>query len=126
MNNSVSRFSLDLERQDSQVYVTVRQGDTVKKLSAMLKERGTPYSITDGTTATLAAKKSNGTDINAACTIEDNRILVVLPAEFTEAAGKLNACFILSGSEAALTSPPFTILVDPKAASIISESSQEE
>ena len=118
MNHSISRFSLDLDRQDSQVYVTVREGDTAKKLSVLLKESGTPYIITDGTTVNLAAQKPDGSHMSTACTVEDNRILALLPPEFTAAAMKLSACFILTESVAALTSPPFTILVDEPAASV--------
>ena len=65
MNNAITRFSLDLDQQDSQVYVTVRKGDTAKGLSVMLKESGTPYSIAAGTTAVLAARKPDGTYITA-------------------------------------------------------------
>ena len=119
MNNAIYRFSLDLDKQDSQVYVTVRQGDTAKKLSVLLKESGTPYSIADGTTAVLAAQNPNGTYISASCTItEENRIEVVLPATFTATVGKLAACFKLTGDSAALTSPPFTIFVDAPAATV--------
>ena len=119
MNNAITRFSLDLDQQDSQVYVTVRKGDTAKGLSVMLKESGTPYSIAAGTTAVLAARKPDGTYINADCTItEENRIEVVLPATFTAAAGKLEACFGLSGDGAALSSPPFTVFVDEPAAAV--------
>lgn len=116
MNNSTYRFSLDLDQQDSQVYVTVRKGDTAKRLSVMLKESGTPYSIAAGTAAVLAARKADGTYISADCTIAGNRINVVLPATFTAAAGKLSACIGLSGGGAALSSPPFTICVDEPAA----------
>ena len=116
MNNNIYRFSLDLDKQDSQVYVTVRKGDTVKKLSALLKESGTPYSIAAGTSAVLAATKPDGTYTATSCTITDNRLEVVLPAVFTATVGKLSACFRLTGSEAALTSPPFTIFVDEPAA----------
>ena len=116
MNISYHRFSLDLNKQDSMEYVTVRRGDTAKGLSVMLTEGGTPYSITDGTAAVLAAKKSDGTYISENCTISDNRIEVVLPATFTEEAGILAACFGLSEDEAALSSPPFTICVDEPAA----------
>lgn len=118
MNNNIYRFSLDLDKQDSQVYVTVRQGDTVKKLSVLLKESGTPYSIADGTSAVLAAKKPDGSYIAASCTITDNRLEIVLPAVFTATVGKLSACFRLTGSEAALASPPFTIYVDAPAAEV--------
>jgi len=119
MNYSTERFSLDLNDQDSQVYVTVRQGDTAKKLSVMLKESGTPYSIADGTAAVLAAQKPAGTYINASCTISaGNRLEIVLPAAFTETAGRHRACFVLTGNDAALTSPPFTIDVEAPAATV--------
>ena len=117
MNNPTQRFSLDLDKQDSQVYVTVRKDDDVKKLSVLLKEGGTPYSIADDTTAILAANKPDGTYISAACTIsEDNRLEIVLDDTFTAAAGVLSACFKLTGGGAALTSPGFTILVEAPAA----------
>ena len=115
MNNAITRFSLDLDQQESQVYVTVRKGATAKGLSVMLKESGTPYSIAAGTTAVLAARKPDGTYINVDCTSTDeNRIEVVLPATFTAAAVKLEACFGLSEGGAALSSPSFTIFVDEK------------
>ena len=116
MNYNIQRFSLDLNSQDTQEYVIVRKGDTVKKLSVLLKESGTPYSITDGTEALLAAAKSDGTYMSESCTIEGNRLEVVLPAAFTAAVGKRSACFVLTGSGAALTSPPFTIFVEAPAA----------
>lgn len=117
MNVSTYRFSLDLDKQDSQEYVTVRQGDTAKCLSVLIKESGTPYIITDGTAAVLSAKKPDGTYITAECTItEENRIEVVLPASLTANVGTYPACFELSEDSAALTSPSFTIFVDDKPA----------
>ena len=114
MNNSTYRFSLDLDKQDSQEYVTVRRGATAKGLSVMLKESGTPYSIAAGTTAVLAARKPDGSYINADCAIVDNRIEVTLPDTFTANVGRLTACFGLSEGGAALSSPSFTIFVDEK------------
>ena len=114
MNNSTYRFSLDLDKQDSQEYVTVRRGDTAKRLSVLITESGTPYIITDGTAAVLAARKADGSYISAACEIVDNRIEVTLPATFTANVGRLTACFGLSGGQAALSSPSFTIFVDDK------------
>lgn len=116
MNINYHRFTLDLDKQDSQEYVTVRQGDTAKGIAVLLSESGTPYTLTDDVTAVLAARKSGGTYIYASCTIEDNCVSVVLPASFTAATGALIACIRLSGTSAALTTPPFTIYVDSPAA----------
>lgn len=117
MNISYHRFSLDLNSQDSQAYVHVRKGDTAKGLSVMLVESGTPYSIAAGTDAVLAARKPDGTYIYESCVIgEDNRITATLPSEITSAAGYLQACLRLTGGEAALVSPAFTICVEEPAA----------
>ena len=116
MNSSITRIMLDLHKQDSMEYVTVRKGESARGLCVMLTESGTPYSIAEGTSAVLAAKKPDGTYIYEACTITDNRISVVLPSTFTAAAGKLRACIRLTGDSAALVSPPFTIIVDDPAA----------
>ena len=116
MNTSYYRSTLDLDKQDSMECMTVRHGDTAKGLAVLLSESGTPYSIADGTTAVLAAQKSDGSYIYAACTIADNCITCVLPATFTAAAGKLLSCIRLTDSSAALTTPPFTIWVDAPAA----------
>ncbi len=116
MNNAITRFSLDLNEQDSQVYVTVRQFDTAKKLSVMLKEGGTPYRITDGVSTVLAARTPSGAYITKVCTVsEENRIETVLSHTFTEEAGKYNACFNLTSGSGMITSPPFTIFVDASA-----------
>ncbi len=116
MTYSTTRIVLDLDKQDSMEYVTVRTGDTAKKLAVMLKESGTPYSIADGSAAVLAARKPDGTYIYGDCTITDDVIEIVLPATFTAAAGTLAACIHLTESGAALASPMFAILVDDPAA----------
>lgn len=116
MNINYQRFTLDLDKQDSMEYVTVRKEDTAKGIAVLLSESGTPYTIADDVSAVLAAQKSDGAYIYADGTIEDNCILVVLPASFTASVGKLNACIRLTDSSAALTTPPFTIYVDTPAA----------
>ena len=116
MNHSVFRFTLDLHKQDSQVFVPVVKGDTVFKLSALLTESGTPYELTDGATVVLAATSASGSNKYESCTVNENRIEVVLPASFVSAADTLKCCFQIEESAAALFSPPFTILVDNPAA----------
>ena len=116
MNTSYYRFTLDLDKQDSQECVVVRQGDTAKGIAVLLSESGTPYGITEDVTAVLAAQKPDGTYIYANGTIDDNCISVVLPAAFTAVVGILDACIRLSGTNAALATPPFTICVNAPAA----------
>lgn len=116
MNHSISRFALDLEKQDSQVYVTARKGDTARRLSVTLREGGTPYPIAEGAKAALLARKRDGPGLEAACQITEDRLEVTLPAAFTGEAGKLEACFRVEEGGAVLSSPPFTIYVDEPAA----------
>lgn len=116
MNAHKISFMLDLDRQDSQVYVNVRKGETVAKLSVLLMEGGTPYSIADGTTAKLAATLPDGSYKETACTISDNRMEVELDADHTNTAGHYHAHFVLAGGGAALPTPAFTVNVDDPAA----------
>lgn len=116
MKNSVFHFTLDLHKQDSQVFVPVRKGDTAFKLSARLTESGTPYELEDGVTVVLAATTSAGSNKYGNATVTENRIEITLPASFVAQAETLRCCFQIEGSSAALTSPPFTILVDNPAA----------
>lgn len=112
MNVSYRRFTLDLDRQDSQVYVNVRKDDTAVHLSCALRGSGIPYEITDGVTAVLAASLPDGTYKEASCVIEDNRIEITLDGQHTASAGHIPAHFELTEGTAALSSPRFTIAVD--------------
>ena len=116
MNTSYHRLTLDLNAQDSMEYVPVRKGDTAKGLSVRFAGSGTPYAISEGTTAVLAARKPDGTYIYADCTVNSNTVTVTLPAALTAAAGMVPACIRMSGDGAALISPTFIICVTEPAA----------
>lgn len=116
MNNSVFRFTLDLHKQDTQVFVPVRKGDTAFKLSTLITESGNPYEIADGASVVLAATCSDGSNKYGTATVTDNRIEIVLPAAFVAAADTLSCCFRITENSAVLSTPPFTILVDEPAA----------
>lgn len=116
MNKHDFLFSLDIDRQDSQVYVNVRKGETAARLSVMLTGSCAPYSIADGATAKLYTEKPDGTYRETACTLADGKITVPLGAEHTETAGRYRAYFVLTGGESALPTPSFTINVEDPAA----------
>ena len=117
MNASRQHIALDLNRQDSMEYVEVRQGDTAKVVSAGLTAGSVPYELTDDVTAVLAARKIGGTYAYANATVSENRIIVMIPAAITAAAGKYEACFHLSGSgSGSLSTPSFMICVNEPAA----------
>ena len=116
MNKSYHRLTLDLNAQDCTEYVPVRKGDTAKALSVRFMESGNPYTILDGTTAVLAARKPDGTYIYADCTVNPYVVTVTLPAALTAAAGMVPACIRMAGDGAALISPTFMICVTEPAA----------
>lgn len=113
MNAHLIPFSLDLDRQDSQVYVNVRKGETEAKLSATITGNCAPYVIADGSTAKLKATLPGGTHKTDDCTISNGRIEIVLDSSYTETAGRYRAHFEMSGGEgSALPTPAFTINVE--------------
>lgn len=116
MNSHIIRFSLDLDRQDSQVYVNVRKGETAAKLSVSLTASGVPYNIAEGTTAVMKSTPTGGTYNEEACTISEGRIEIELAAAHTQTAGRYHAYFELSGGEAVLPTPSFTVNVDDPSA----------
>lgn len=115
MNTHDILFSLDLDRQDSQVYVNVRKGEKAARLAVMLTGSCAPYSITNGVAAKLYAEKPDGTYRETACTIADGKITVTLVTEHTQTAGRFRAYFVLTQGESALPTPSFTINVEDPA-----------
>ena len=115
MNKHNIPFSLDLDRQDSQVYVNVRKGETAVTLFVMLTGSCAPYSIADGTTAKLCSTPTGGTYKETACTIAGGQITVSLETEHTQTAGRYRAHFELTHDGSALITPPFTINVEDPA-----------
>lgn len=118
MNKVIHRFDLDLEKQDSQVYVCIRKTDTGHRLEVMLRVGGNPFTFADGDIVVLSCQKTGG-HININGTIEDNKIVVDLTAELAAAAAEWKCDFNLIGIDGTLlVTPPFTILVDYPAATL--------
>jgi len=115
MNKHNIHFSLDLDRQDSQVYVNVRRGETAAMLFVSLTMSGVPYNIEDGVQAKLKATLPDGAYKEAACDISESRIEVSLDAEHTGTAGRYRAHFELTGTDTVLPTPSFTVSVDDPA-----------
>lgn len=118
MNYSIYRISLDIHDTASQVSLSVKKGDTGRRIIAVLTENGKPYKIADGVSAVFRAKKpadSNGNRgiIYNDAQIIDNTICYTLVSGNTEVAGVADCEFTLYGqSGEELTSPRFALIID--------------
>ncbi len=76
MISSQARFSLDVQKPQSQVSVPVMQGDTKRIFYISLNDGGQPYFIETGCLVLVSIKRPTGTFIQVYCTVIDNRIIV--------------------------------------------------
>ena len=112
------RFTLDVQRNVSQVSLSVRQHDTNRSLAINLTDGGTPYKIEDGCVAVFAARRSRPdlTPIDAYCIIENNTtIRYDLQGRDTSEVGVVDCEIRLYDIDGRLiTSPRFIIVVDAR------------
>lgn len=72
MNYSNYRFTLDLQRQQSQVSIPVKLYDRRRRLYISFSDGGTPFPIPTGWRAVLIIYKPDGTQLMRDCIIENN------------------------------------------------------
>lgn len=113
MNYSVYKFNLDLASIGSQVYLTMKQGDTGRSLFITLSNKGQPYEIEDGCIAVFAAKKPDGNIIFNNCVIENNIIHYEVTPQTSAAVGELACEIQLYKDGKLISSPCFATLVNP-------------
>ena len=118
------KFTLDVNQTASQVSISVKKGDTARRLLIHLAESGFPYHMTRDCYAVFSATKPDGHVIFNNCSIEN----CVIGYDFTEqtvAAVGLMACeIIVYGARGRqLTSASFDIIVEESNAAL--ESSDE-
>jgi len=112
MNHAISRFSLDVHSEVSQVQLDVRRWETARSLYINLTENGMPYEIAEGCTAEIAIGKPDGSILKNACQIENNEIRYDFTSRTTVSVGMLDCEIrLLDNSGNLLTSPRFSILV---------------
>lgn len=117
MNYVDYRFSLDTQGIGSQVFLTVKQGDTNRRLIINLTEGHEPYTIVEGCTAVLAGTKSDGNVIFNNAVIEGNNIIYDFTEQTVAAVGSMKCEVRLYMEGRKLCSPNFTISVLPDAVS---------
>lgn len=105
------RFTLDLHDTASQVYLSIKQGDTGRKIHITLMENGTPFEITSDCIVKFATDKSGF--VPEVCTVQNNVIQYTISPAVSSIEGMINCEFKLySGGKLLLTSPQFSITVD--------------
>lgn len=117
MNYVDYRFSLDVQEIGSQVFLTVKQGDTNRRLIINLTEGHEPYTIVEGCTAVLAGTKADGNVIFNNAVVEGNNIIYDFTEQTVAAVGSMKCEMRLYMEGRKLCSPNFTISVLPDAVS---------
>lgn len=114
MEYSNFRLTLDIHEASAQTCLTVKQGDTGRRLLACLTEAGRPYPISAECTAVFTARKPDGAVVFNGCTIDGGTIVYEMTPQTTAAPGQADCELRLYGADdRLLTSPRFTLLVDP-------------
>lgn len=119
------KFTLDVNQTASQVRISVKKGDTARRLLIHLTESGYPYHLSDECYAVLAAQKPDGNVIFNNCTIEDCVIGYDFTAQTVAAAGIVNCDVIVYGAKGVqLTSASFDIVVEDSNYSAVESTSE--
>lgn len=113
MNFSTYRFTLDLQKHQSQMSIAAFQYDTAIKLSIGLTDGGVPYYLEDGCIAVLWGTKANGEPIAHKCSIEGNtRIIYEFNKETANVIGVADCQIRLyKDGEEKISAPKFIIVV---------------
>ena len=107
------KFTLDVNQTASQVGISVKKGDTARRLLIHLTESGYPFHLSKDCYAVFLANKPDGHVIFNNCTIEDCVIGYDFTAQTVAAVGLVNCEIIVYGARGVqLTSASFDIIVE--------------
>mgnify|MGYP003302820464 CR=1 FL=1 len=118
MNSSNFRFTLDLQKTQSQVSVTVTRGDTARVWYISFSDGILPYEISEGCIAKLEIQRPTGTRLEAFCPIENHTTVKYDFEQNTNTAAVegIHDCAIILFDESGdvLASPHFTMIVSAR------------
>lgn len=113
MTYTEHKITLDIHRTMSTVSLSVKKGDTARRLLIHLAEKGRPYHIDDGCYAVFTALKPDGKVVCNNCSIEKCVIIYDITQQTVAAAGMVECEIVLYGADGKqLTSASFTITVE--------------
>ncbi len=115
MNASKFRFTLDLQRTQSQVSIPITRGDTGRTWYISFSDGSLPFALGEGCLAKLEIKRPTGTFLEEFCPIENGTTVkyAFSQNENTAAVEGLHECaVILYGTDGeTIGSPRFTMIV---------------
>lgn len=116
MNYSTYRFTLDLQKHQSQMSIAVFRYDTAVKLYISLTDGGKPYLMKDGCKAYFFGKRADGAELVHPCMIQNNTEVIYAFEDTTSCIDGIVDCQIrLYGTDGRLiTAPRFIIVVDER------------
>ena len=128
MNNSVYRFTLDVQKSWSQTSIPVKQGDTKRDLHITLSDGGTPFIINDGCLANFVGKKADGTTLYNTCEVEENNTVIYKFTEQTSNVPGVVDCEIevIDTDSKVIASGKFILVVDERVNAISEVVSADE
>ena len=113
MRYTEHKFSLDVNQTASQVCISVKKGDTARRLLIHLTESGYPYHLSDECYAVFTAKKPDGHVVFNDCTIDDCMICYDFTDQTVPVAGLIECEIVLYGSNGKqITSAGFRMIVE--------------
>ena len=119
MNNSTYRFTLDLQKHNSQKSIAVFQHDTAVKLYIGLTDGGRPYELSQGCYAVFYGKRSDDKVLVHMCEPKDTTELIYEFKKSTAAVAGIVECQIrvYSADARLITAPKFAIVVEERVVS---------
>ena len=118
MNTSKFRFTLDLQKTQSQISIPVTRGDTARKWHISLSDGSLPYVIGDGFLAKLEIKRPTESYIEQFCPIENGTTIVYdfSQNENTAAVEGIHECSVVIYDEdgGRIAAPRFTMIVSDR------------
>lgn len=113
MNYTEHKITLDIQKTVSVVSLSVKKGDTGRRLSIHLTESGYPYRISSDCYAVFTALKPDGHVVFNNCFIKDRAIIYDFTEQTVAAVGLVACEIILYGADAKqLTSASFNMIVE--------------
>ena len=113
MNYTEHKITLDVNESVSQVSLSVKKGDTGRRLLILLAEKGYPYHISKDCYAVFTAYKPDGKVVFNNCSIDDCVIVYDFTEQTVAAAGFVDCEIILYGANGKqITSASFSIIVE--------------
>lgn len=114
MNNSTYRFTLDLQKHNSQASIAVFKNDNAVTLNISLTDGGKPYYFDKGSQAYFYGKRADDEALLHTCQFKDeSEIIYVFKHSTSEVSGVVDCQIRVYDSENRLiTAPRFTIVVE--------------